>query len=102
MTARHECWLMRRIVGFSDQHVKSLQWPAMDTNEEPSSGKPEKSAWQAAIDFGIDVSQVDDRLALTPAERIKRHSQVLVLVRALRGAGIKLYGFDPRPPETFE
>jgi len=71
----------------------------MDTQEQPSLGKKEKNAWQAAIDYGIDVSQIDDQLALTPAERIKRHSQVLVLVRALRQAGMKRYGFDPRPPE---
>ena len=74
----------------------------MDTQKEASSGRQDKSAWQAAIDYGIDVSQIDDRLALTPAERIRRHSQVLVLVRALRQAGIKHYGFDPRPPETTE
>ena len=74
----------------------------MDTHEKPNLGEPEKSAWQAAIDYGIDVSQIDERLALTPAERIMRHSRVLVFVRALRQAGIKLYGFDPRPPETFE
>ena len=74
----------------------------MGVHEKLSSDKPDKSAWQAAIDSGIDVSQIDDRLALTPAERIKRHSQVLVLVRALRQAGIKRYGFDPRPPETIK
>ena len=84
------------------QNAKSLQWPTMDMQEQPSSDKHDKSAWQAAIDYGIDVSQIDDRLALTPAQRIERHSQVLVLVRALRQAGIKLYGFDPRPPETTE
>jgi len=74
----------------------------METHEQPTSGATDKNAWQAAIDYGIDVSQIDDRLALTPAERVKRHSQALVLVRALRQAGIKLYGFDPRFTESLE
>lgn len=57
-------------------------------------------AWQAAIDEGIDVSQIEYLLTLTPTERLLRHDQALELVRALRQAGIDYYGFDPRPPET--
>jgi len=59
-------------------------------------------AWQAAIDYGIDVSGIDERLALTPEERLARHDRAVELVRALREAGIRHYGFDPRPPETPE
>ncbi len=57
-------------------------------------------AWQAAIDYGIDVSQLEYLLTLTPAERLRRHDQALELVRAMRRAGIEYYGFDPRLPET--
>jgi hypothetical protein len=63
---------------------------------EPSGSDP----WQAAIDFGIDVSQTEYLLTLTPEERLIRHEQALELVRALREAGIRHYGFDPRYPET--
>jgi len=59
-------------------------------------------AWQAAIDYGIDVHQLEYLLTLTPAERLQRHEQALVLVRAMREAGIRYYGFDPRLAETPE
>jgi hypothetical protein len=52
---------------------------------------PDESA-----DTDIDVSQLDYLLSLTPAERVRRHDQALELVLALRQAGIKYYGFDPR------
>ncbi len=50
----------------------------------------------------VDISQLEDLLALTPAQRIARHEQALALVRALRQAGINYYGFDPRPPEAVD
>ena len=59
-----------------------------------------KKARQAAIDYGIDVNQMDYILSLTPAERLRRHDAALVLVRAARKAGMRYYGFDNRPPET--
>ncbi len=59
-------------------------------------------AWQAAIDYGIDVHQLEYLLTLTPAGRLQRHEQALALVRAMREAGIKYYGFDPRLAETPE
>ncbi|HVP10104.1 MAG TPA: hypothetical protein VMV94_02840 [Phycisphaerae bacterium] len=59
-------------------------------------------AWQAAIDFGIDVSQIEYLLTLTPTERLQRHEQALGLVRAMREAGRRYYGFDPRHPGTAE
>ena len=58
-----------------------------------------RDAWQAAIDYGIDVSQLEYLLTLTPEERLLRHEQALTLVRAMRQAGIDYYGFDPRYPE---
>ena len=59
-------------------------------------------AWQAAIDYGIDVSQLEYLLTLTPEERLLRHEQALTLVRAARQAGIDYYGFDPRYPDPSE
>jgi len=57
-------------------------------------------AWGPAGDqaaaFGIDLVQLDYLLSLTPSERLKRHEQALDLVNAVRKAGIRLYGFDPR------
>ena len=71
-------------------------------NDRSISTSNENDAWQAAIHFGIDVSQIEYLLTLTPAERVKRHEQALELVRALRQAGIAYYGFDPRLPEAPE
>lgn len=68
--------------------------PREQTNDE------EKGVWQTAIEEGLDVSQLDHLLSLTPTERIRRHERALALVQALRQAGIRYYGFDPRSPET--
>ncbi len=57
-------------------------------------------AWRAAIDFGIDLSQTEYLLTLTPTERLERHEQALALVREMREAGKRYYGFDPRNPEA--
>src|SRR5947209_9567010 len=43
-----------------------------------------------------DPSQIDELLALTPAERLLRHESALELAEELRKAGSQLYGFDPR------
>jgi hypothetical protein len=53
-----------------------------------------------AAAFGIDLSQLDYLLTLTPHERLKRHEQALDLVSAVRKAGIQLYGFDPRSTDS--
>lgn len=71
-----------------------------DMPEEQQPGTPTPDAWQAAIDFGIDVQQLDYNLSLCPLERLQRHDQALELVRALRQAGIQHYGFDPRLPQS--
>jgi hypothetical protein len=57
-------------------------------------------AWQAAIDYGIDMSQLEITAALSPYERLIRHDRALVLVRAMRAAGIEYYGYDPQHPRT--
>ncbi len=54
--------------------------------------------WQAAADYGIDMSQLECLSALTPSERLEHHEQARQLVFALRQAGTKLYGYDPRHP----
>ncbi len=60
----------------------------------------EMPAYQAAVEYGIDVSQLEYILTLTPTERLKRHDAALALVLAAREAGIRHYGFDPRSPEA--
>ena len=72
----------------------------MSGDPTPATGRESSDAWQAAIDFGIDVCQLEYLLSLTPAERLERHDQALALVRAMREAGINYYGYDPRLPET--
>ncbi len=57
-------------------------------------------AYQDAIEYGIDIHQLEYILTLTPAERLRRHDGALALVLAAREAGIRFYGFDPRSPET--
>ena len=69
-------------------------------SEMPSSTPDSSDEWQAAIDYGIDVSQLEYLLTLTPTERILRHQQALELVRAMRQAGREHYGFDPRDPQA--
>ncbi len=66
---------------------------------EPHDRRP-GDAWQRAIDFGIDVAQLEYLLTLTPHERIERHDRALELVRALRAAGREHSGFDLRYPEA--
>jgi hypothetical protein len=60
------------------------------------------NAFRAAADFGIDVSQLEYLLTLTPLERLIQHDRALELVLAVRQAGIRYYGFDPRLPEASE
>jgi hypothetical protein len=59
-----------------------------------------KKACTEASEFGIDTTQLEYLLTLTPSERVRRHDAALALVRAARRAGIKYYGFDPRSPEA--
>jgi len=48
----------------------------------------------------IDLVLLRELATLTPAQRMKRHDQALQLVLALRSAGAKHYGFDPRAVAT--
>ena len=57
-------------------------------------------AYQNAIEYGIDMFQLEYLLTLTPAERLRRHDAALIFVLSARRAGIKYYGFDPRSSEA--
>jgi hypothetical protein len=59
----------------------------------------EQTAYKDAVEYGIDISQLEFLLTLTPTERWMRHDAALALVLAAREAGIQYYGFDPRHPE---
>jgi hypothetical protein len=61
---------------------------------------PDEQKQVCAEAFGIDASQLEYLLTLSPAERVRRHDAALALVLAARRAGIKYYGFDPRSPEV--
>jgi hypothetical protein len=59
-----------------------------------------KTAYQAAADYGIDMSQLEYLLTISPLERVLRHDAARDLFLAAREAGIHYYGFDPRHPEA--
>jgi len=43
-------------------------------------------AVQQAIDYGVDIAAIRDNLALTPAERLRRHQIALDTLRRLQKA----------------
>lgn len=49
-------------------------------------GKGAADPIQAAADYGIDISQLRDNLALTVAERLRRHQIALDTVETLQRA----------------
>jgi hypothetical protein len=53
-------------------------------------------------DEDVDMELLEEWLSLSIDERIERHERMLENFKLLREAGIKLYGFDPRVPETDE
>ncbi len=71
----------------------------METCDDSLSLSALGQACRAAVDFGIDLRELDYLLGLSPLERLVRHDQVLHLIVAARKAGIQYYGFDPRPAE---
>ncbi len=54
-------------------------------------------AFQSAVEYGIDIYQLQYLLTLTPAERLMRHDAALALVLAACEAGVRYYGFDRSP-----
>jgi hypothetical protein len=61
----------------------------------PSNLKREADA-SGDADADIDVDLLMYLQTLTPDERLQRHDSALQLVLALREAGRRHYGFDPR------
>ncbi|MDI6736321.1 MAG: hypothetical protein QME42_09070 [bacterium] len=51
-----------------------------------------KDAIQEAIDYGLDVTLLYERVTLTPTERIERHQQSLEFAEELKRAGERKYG----------
>lgn len=47
--------------------------------------QPDKTAWQSAIDYGIDVSLLEENLGLTPNERLEQLVAMQRLYDAVRG-----------------
>ena len=67
----------------------------MPLGKDTKIGNGHNSACQDAVEYGIDVYQLEYLLTLTPAERLVRHDAALALVLAAREAGIRYYGFNP-------
>jgi hypothetical protein len=44
-------------------------------------------AWRAAMEYGFDMSLVEDALKLTPEQRLEQHQRALDLVLAVKEAG---------------
>ncbi|MDI9431373.1 MAG: hypothetical protein QM570_06610 [Planctomycetota bacterium] len=62
---------------------------ATETTSDKQAGKNRVQpldAIQAAADYGIDVAQLRDNLALTVAERLRRHQIALNTVEKLQKA----------------
>lgn len=50
----------------------------------PSDAGP---AWRAAVDYGFDMSLVEDALQLTPEQRLEQHQRALNLILEVKAAG---------------
>lgn len=48
--------------------------------------RPKADPVREAADYGIDIAQLRDNLALTPAERMRRHDIALTTAETLRKA----------------
>lgn len=44
-------------------------------------------AWRAAMEYGFDMSLIEDALRLTPEQRLEQHQRALDLVLAVKAAG---------------
>lgn len=74
----------------------------MKDSENSSAGFGLGDAGRAAVEYGLDLAQLDASLALTPLERLILHDQALQLVLAMKNAGIRYYGFDPGLAQAIE
>ncbi len=44
-------------------------------------------AWRAAVEYGFDMSLVEDALRLTPEQRLEQHQRALDLVLEVKESG---------------
>lgn len=44
-------------------------------------------AWRAAVEYGFDMSLVEDTLRMTPEQRLEQHQRALDLVLEVKAAG---------------
>ena len=44
-------------------------------------------AWRAAVEYGFDMSLVEDALRMTPEERLEQHQRALDLIVEVKEAG---------------
>jgi hypothetical protein len=44
-------------------------------------------AWRAAVEYGFDMSLVEDALRLTPEQRLEQHQRALDLILEVKEAG---------------
>ena len=44
-------------------------------------------AWRAAVEYGFDMSLVEDALRMTPEQRLEQHQRALDLVLEVMAAG---------------
>jgi hypothetical protein len=45
------------------------------------------AAWRAAVEYGFDMSLVEDALRLTPEQRLEQHQRALDMVLEVKEAG---------------
>ena len=74
----------------------------MKVNEDSLAHLALGNASRAAVEYGIDLADLDASLALTPLERLILHDQALQLILAMKSAGVRYYGFDPGLVEAVE
>lgn len=67
----------------------------MDANGKPIRSPTWDQRVLAQIDAGVDESQIDENLALTPTERIRKMSRFLALAQQLRRATASELRSDP-------
>ncbi len=67
------------------EHPESVGFPSQWARERLPSFGPD---WEAAIDFGIDVSLLLENLERTPAQRLERLQKLVEFHEALRHARV--------------
>ncbi len=74
--------------------------PIMPLGKDTKIEDGHSSAYQDAVEHGIDIYQLEYLPTLSPAERVMRHDAAFALVMAAHEAGVRYYGFGPGHPEA--